>query len=318
VQRVLEPAFKGGTVEENMSRFSEMINETAVRVGMGSNRQPGTAINVARRTYSTVRTEFGRLAEAAGLSVKGRQVHHAIDQLAHVPSEALNPANLSIVTGNAATEGTLHNLGHASLEKNLPRLEAWLAKGAAEAKSLVTAEKLAAAAPKLEATATGVEQAARGLKSVPKLGPIGTGLAVIGLVLTVGASSAKAATAPTATTTLDKIEQVTETASSVVDVGGAVMSLHPTGGLIVGVATATTLVAEKGIEVTGGDKRIVDSATAVHDFAKEHGASEDQALVAGAVTAGVSGIAEGVTVLGELSNPIGWVHLGVKAYMNKK
>jgi hypothetical protein len=70
--------------------------------------------------------------------------------------------------------------------------------------------------------------------------------------------------------------------------------------------------------VTGGDKRIVDSATAVHDFAKEHGASEDQALVAGAVTAGVSGIAEGVTVLGELSNPIGWVHLGVKAYMNKK
>src|SRR5262249_13221392 len=128
VQRVLEPALKGGKFEENMIRFSELINETRLRVGMGSNRQTGTAINVARRTYPRARTVFGQLAEAAGLSVKGVQLHHAIDQLAHNPAEALNPLNLSMVTGNAATEGTLHNLGHASLTKNLPRLQAWLAK----------------------------------------------------------------------------------------------------------------------------------------------------------------------------------------------
>ena len=97
------------------------------------------------------------------------------------------------------------------------------------------------------------------------------------------------------------------------------MSLHPTGGLIVLGATATTLVAEKGIEVTGGDKRIVEAGTAVEDLAKSHGATEGQAQVAGAVTAGVSGIAEGVGVIGALAQgPIGWAHLGIKAYMSKK
>jgi len=173
-------------------------------------------------------------------------------------------------------------------------------------------------AAKLAKTAQ-VAEAASAVKSVPKVGPIGIALAVTGLVLTVGASTAQAATRPKATTTLDKIENTTENIRSAVDVGGAVMSLHPTGGLIVLGATATTLVAEKGIEVTGGDKRIVEAGTAVEDLAKSHGATEGQAQVAGAVTAGVSGIAEGVGVIGALAQgPIGWAHLGIKAYMSKK
>jgi len=320
VQRVLEPKFGGGSMKENLGRFAEHIKETAETVGMGSNRQAGTAINEARTTYSKVRTVFGQLAEGAGLSVKGKQVHHAIDALAHNPAEALNPANLSMVTGNAATEGTLHNLGHQSLEKNLPRLQAFIQKWAATAAE--GAKNVEAAAPTLEAAATeagALRSAATGLKSVPKVGPIGTGLAVLGLVMTVGISSAQAASRPAPTTTLDKIESTTEKVRSAVDIGGAAMSLHPTGGLIVLGATATTLVAEKGIELTGGDKRIVEAGTAVESFAKQHGATEGQAQVAGAVTAGASGVAEGVGVLGDIAmGPIGWAHLGIRAYMNRK
>ena len=84
-------------------------------------------------------------------------------------------------------------------------------------------------------------------------------------------------------------------------------------------ATATTLAAEKGIEVTGGDKRIVDAGTAVEGFAKKHGATEGQAQVAGAVTAGYAGIYEGVGVVGALAQgPIGWAALGIKHYTSKK
>ena len=320
VQRVLEPKFGGGSMKENLSRFAGHIKETAEKagpVGMGSNRKVGTAINQARTTYSRTRTVFGQLAEHAGLSLKGTQVHHAIDALAHNPAEALNPANLSMVTGNAATIGTQHNLGTLSLEKNLPRLEAFKLKWAAPAAE--EANSLRAAAPALEAGATGVKSVSTGLKSVPKIGPIGIGLAVIGLGLTVGVSTAQAATRPAPTTTLDKIEHVTENVRSAVDVGGAVMSLHPKGGLIVLAATANVLIAEKGIEVTGGDKRIVESAVAVESFAKSHGATEGQAQVAGAVTAGVGGIAEGVGVISALAQgPIGWAQLGIQAYMSKK
>jgi hypothetical protein len=97
------------------------------------------------------------------------------------------------------------------------------------------------------------------------------------------------------------------------------MSLHPTGALIALAATGTTVAAEKGIELTGGDKRIVAAGKAVESFALNHGATADQALVAGAVTAGVAGIAEGVSVIGQLAaGPIGWASLGLQAWRNKK
>jgi RHS repeat-associated protein len=163
--------------------------------------------------------------------------------------------------------------------------------------------------------AKSAESAAAGLKSVPKIGPIGVGLAVIGLGLTLGITTAQAATRPVATTTLDKIEHATENVRGLVDIGAATMSLHPTGGLIVLGATGVTLAAEKGIELTGGDERIVESGKAAESFAQSHGATEDQAQVVGAVAAGVTGIEEGVSIL---AGPIGWAHLGVKAWLSKK
>jgi hypothetical protein len=57
----------------------------------------------------------------------------------------------------------------------------------------------------------------------------------------------------------------------------------------------------------------------VESFAKSHGATNDHAQIAGAVTAGALGIVEGVTVIGDLAmGPIGWAHLGYRAYTSRK
>ncbi|MFL9966301.1 SpvB/TcaC N-terminal domain-containing protein [Paraburkholderia sediminicola] len=244
------------------------------------------------------RTAAAKALVASGKGVDlGREIEAAVDT-----TKAAISGTGSIVSEGQVGEAILGQVGNLFAMQRL-------GDTAVKLKEFEDATRLAKSA----------ETLGTGLKSVPKVGPIGTGLAVLGLVLTVGVSSAQAATRPTATTTLDKIEHTTENVRSAVDIGGAVMSLHPTGGLIVLGATSTTLVAEKGIEVTGGDKRIVENAQAVESFAKSHGATDDQAQIAGAVTAGASGIAEGVTVIGDLAmGPIGWAHLGYRAYTNRK
>jgi RHS repeat-associated protein len=246
-------------------------------------------------TADNARTVAAKATVAAGKGVSlGEEIHAALTTM----KAAITGTN-SVVKESQVGEALLGQVGNLFKAQRLGD----------------TIQKL----KEFEDATKALQSAGTGLKAVPKVGPVGTGLAVVGLLLTVGVNSAQAATRPTATTTLDKIEQTTDNIRSVVDIGGAAMSVHPTGGLIVLAATATTLVAEKGIEVTGGDKRIVDAATGVESFAKAHGATADQALVAGAVTAGVAGIAEGVGVLGDLAmGPIGWAHLGVRAYMNKK
>jgi hypothetical protein len=59
-----------------------------------------------------VRTRFGRLAAAKGISLKGIQVHHTFAELAKVPSEALTTTNLSFQRGHAGKEGSGHNFAH--------------------------------------------------------------------------------------------------------------------------------------------------------------------------------------------------------------
>jgi hypothetical protein len=242
------------------------------------------------------RTAAARAIVAAGVPGKGVNLG---EEIAATIDTTTIAATKSVVTEGQVGEALLGQVGNLF---NMQRLAD-------------TAQKLKA----FESAEEAAKTAAAGLKSVPKVGPIGTGLAVVGLVLTVGGATAQAATKPTATTTLDKIEHAVENVRSAVDVGAATMSLHPVGGLIVLGATATTVAAEKGIELTGGDKRIVEAGQAVQSFAERHGATADQALVAGAVAAGVTSMAEGVAVIGQLAaGPIGWASLAAQAWKNKK
>lgn len=125
-QEVLEAKkLAGATVKESRENFEKHITGLVDAAGgnKGSNRAEGTAINVSRRIYSRVRTKFGKLAKAAGYDID--QVHHAIDQVHSAPEKSLDPTNLNATTGNAATEGTLHNKAHKAYDAVKDRLEAF-------------------------------------------------------------------------------------------------------------------------------------------------------------------------------------------------
>jgi hypothetical protein len=79
---------------------------------MGSNRAKGTGRHLARRRYAVVRTQFGKLAKAAGYSLEGLQVHHTLFELAKYAARALDTTNLSFQRGNAGVVGTGHHYAH--------------------------------------------------------------------------------------------------------------------------------------------------------------------------------------------------------------
>jgi RHS repeat-associated protein len=113
VNKVLGPKFGGKDFAENLAKFEEHIAEVEKLKGLGSNRAKGTAINVARKTYSRVRSEFGKLLQKEGVSLKGYQVHHALgNRIGTTPGKALDASGLAIAKGNASTPGTEHNLWH--------------------------------------------------------------------------------------------------------------------------------------------------------------------------------------------------------------
>src|SRR5262249_35823800 len=72
------PAHWGKNGEEKIKAFEGVINRLKQTRGLGSNRAKGTARNVARRWYSKVRSQFGKIANEAGVSLKGVQVHHGV------------------------------------------------------------------------------------------------------------------------------------------------------------------------------------------------------------------------------------------------
>jgi RHS repeat-associated protein len=115
--KALGPRFKATTYGEVVKAFqAEVAKKIAEKGGaLGSNSAKGTAINYARKTYSKVRSEFGKMAVKEGYSLKGIQVHHGLDELgelAKAPAEAITTSNLRATTGNAATAGSGHNFAH--------------------------------------------------------------------------------------------------------------------------------------------------------------------------------------------------------------
>jgi len=112
VVETLGPRFKASNYKEVIAGFQAELSKRVAAKGLGSNKQAGTGINYARESYSAVRTRFGKLAEAAGIDLKGLQVHHTFDELAKNPAGALDTTNLSFQRGNAGTKGSGHNFAH--------------------------------------------------------------------------------------------------------------------------------------------------------------------------------------------------------------
>lgn len=312
-KKVLAPKFGAGTAAELRDRFTAHVDDVIKAKGWGSNRAAGTGINVGRETYSRVRAEFGRLAEEAGISLKGLQAHHAIDPVAKNPGQALNPHNLSMVTGNAATKGTVHNAAHAGWDAVIQRMKNWMSTSSEAAAAAARDEGRIAAAVKT----TGQSAVASGglTKAARILGPVGAAAGVYFL----GEKAASAASAPPPPSTKSRTERAVDTAARAVDIGSDALALVPgPTGMIAGGARAQTEIAIFGIQHTGGDDRIIKAGTEAEHLAKKVGATDGQAHIAGATVAGLTAVAEGTQVIGLVAmGPIGWGVLGLKAYYKK-
>lgn len=303
VQKILEPRYGAGNYKDNIKQFQQEIEQLTKTVGhSGSNRQKGTAIYRARKTYSRVRTAFGKMATEAGYSMKGIQLHHALSELAEYPKKALDALNLAPVRGNASTKGTEHNLGHAAQDKARKQFPNYQSKLDDTAKAI---KETAKKAPKL-------------LQKVPKVGKIITaGLFVLG-AMGVLESTAHAhevntkAEENSAPDLLDDLNQFSANAEAAVTAIGFIPNKV---GLIASVAHVNYEVAVTGIEATGGDERIVDLATQTKEYLSSNGYTDIDAETAAITVAGAAGIAEGVTVLGEVaSGPIGWASMALKSW----
>jgi RHS repeat-associated protein len=300
VNKVLGAAKEGESTiqaaERNISAFKGRIAGLKETVGMGSNRQVGTAIHEARKVYSQVRTEFGVLAERAGISLKGIQVHHGIGktgELAQAPEKALDAGALHLAEGNAGTKGTSHNL-LTEMNKN-EKLAAWEAKQEAakaaehEAQSALkttvseaakesvstgkvvvkemvkeTAEETGKTALKEGGKVLGTKVA----KFIPGLG-IGVGIALVRHDLK----------------TNDYGSAAWDAAEAIPVVGDVVGAAH------VGISTGTLLNEGLGI-----DKVAAEHGMAAEAAAKWMGAGEDTARFAGATTAAISAITVAPTI----------------------
>jgi len=165
----------GAVFKKVEAKFASHIEQIKLLKGMGSNRKAGTAIYTARRAYSAARSQFGKLAEKAGISLKGFQVHHGLGtagELARAPAEALDPTGLNVVKGNAKTPGTEHNLAH-ELNDKLDKTAASDATKATKAEGQALKEGttgLKEGTAGLKEGTSALKEGAAGLKEAVKVG----------------------------------------------------------------------------------------------------------------------------------------------------
>src|SRR5262249_19009061 len=102
-QEVLERQYEMGSYEKNLQAFQE----EALKLPVGSNRQPNTRIYLARKTFDKVADAFSKKVELP----EDTQIHHALKDggLAEDPLGALDASHLEIVKGKTAVVGTSHN-----------------------------------------------------------------------------------------------------------------------------------------------------------------------------------------------------------------
>lgn len=192
-EKVLARKYGTKTFKEGMEAFAQNIETLTKTVGRGSNRQRGTAIYEARQTFKAVRAEFKVLMEAAGVSLKGVQVHHGVLQhLADVPEKALDATALVVAKGQAAVKGTSHNIAHAAEEAAKPALEAFKSKAGAVTEAVTEAVETGVQGAKSLVAAA--QPAVKTLKKAPKnagfvqLGLM-KGIATVGLSVVGGSLS---------------------------------------------------------------------------------------------------------------------------------
>ena len=299
----------GKPYNEAISTFQQKVQSAIDAHGgwKGTNRQKGTGVNIARETYSKVRTNFGKIATLAGFDLTNVQVHHFFDFLAANPHEALNPTNLAATRGNTAVLGTEHNV--AEMAKNL--LEERRRNGQKIGNpGQEVIERLAKLGIKIDVQnlkgALAKISVPGGGSSKGKAMLAGTAL-VVGFIATFLPSTAEAAptkeTTPEAATPapqktpLDNIEHAANTAGVGIEIGSAALSIHPQGDVIVMGATAIYFSTESRIEQTGADDLIAHLGQAAETQTTELGATEGESQVAGAAVAAGSAIAAGVGLL---------------------
>ncbi len=122
---VLEPRFRGGSLEENLRRFEQRVQ----RLPQGSGRTPGTQSYYARSVFNQVRSRFYRL-EASSPSFSysqtelrqlrlgraprpGFQIHH-MERIAQHPTQAVRAGNL-VFTQAGQSGGLTPGSGHHHL-----------------------------------------------------------------------------------------------------------------------------------------------------------------------------------------------------------
>ena len=313
VNEVLGPQFGGKTAAENIKRFEAHIAEVRKLKGAGSNKQVGTAIFEARRAYSRVRTAFGKIAERAGISLKGIQVHHGIGkagELAKLPEKALDAGALHLTSGNAGTPGTGHNKLHQLNESER------IAKAEANAGKAVEKEVASdvAKAVKTDVKVGGeaLKDAGAGAKQLLKTGGedlAKQGLKTGGKELVQGAEKAGLKEgAKLLGTKASKfvpfvgigvgIYLVKEDLkkNDLVSAAWDTVEAIPVVGDVVGAGHLGIIAGTAANEGLGIDKVAAEHGMAVEGVAKKLGLSQDAAMIAGATGAALSAITVAPTI----------------------
>ncbi len=249
------------------AKFKDMIDRAFAAVGKGSNTERGSATYIARKTYSQIRSEFGKLAEHVGIDIKGLEVHH-INKLSEMHDLAINPENLGIA------DAAQHRGLHRRIDQGY--MEGIRAEGMATAETVKGASELAhggeaalkgASTAAKDATLLAGEEAARaGNKVALKEGAKVAGTKVakflpfVGVVVAIGLVAKDVHAGEYKDAALDAAEGVPV-------LGDAVGAIH-----LAAVATPAL----------GIDAVAAEHGLKAQEFAKSHGAGETSAFVLGA------------------------------------
>lgn len=203
VNKVLEPQFKGGSAEHNIALFEEHIKKLIEDVEPGSNKKKGTAINVARQTYSQVRRVFGQLAAKEGFSLKGWQLHHGVfSSLGKKPWEALKAGILQFVKGHETVKTSSHGRAKRAEQDVADRVKACTENFKSNKKTLPESVSPRNTKPFLEHAGSQIEKPIENVHKLTRVfkGPakkMASVVPVAGDVFAIGSNAVKLATSKT-------------------------------------------------------------------------------------------------------------------------
>jgi RHS repeat-associated protein len=177
---VLEPRFRGGSIEENLRRFEQRVQ----RLPQGSGRTRGTQSYYSRSVFNQVRSRFYRL-EASNPSFSysqnelrqlrlgraprpGFQIHH-MEHIAQRPTQAVRAGNLIFTqagpSGGLTPGSGHHHLHHSPGARRLAQLQQGQTGGTSAARPVT--QPTALPAPRTPTPSSPVASRAPGGPSQP-------------------------------------------------------------------------------------------------------------------------------------------------------